>query len=34
MGHKAIIALREPSFQRPVMGIKGGAAGGGYSQVV
>ncbi|NLI56944.1 MAG: formate--tetrahydrofolate ligase [Clostridium sp.] len=33
MGHKAIIALREPSLG-PVMGIKGGAAGGGYSQVV
>lgn len=29
----AIIALREPSMG-PVMGIKGGAAGGGYSQVV
>ncbi|MGV0350084.1 formate--tetrahydrofolate ligase [Corynebacterium guaraldiae] len=33
MGKKAIVALREPS-QGPVMGIKGGAAGGGYSQVV
>jgi len=33
IGKKAIIALREPSFG-PVMGIKGGAAGGGYSQVV
>ncbi|WP_165242277.1 formate--tetrahydrofolate ligase [Corynebacterium lizhenjunii] len=32
-GHKAIVALREPS-QGPVMGIKGGAAGGGYSQIV
>ncbi|MCF4006647.1 formate--tetrahydrofolate ligase [Corynebacterium uropygiale] len=32
-GHKASAALREPS-QGPVMGIKGGAAGGGYSQVV
>lgn len=32
-GHNAIAALREPS-QGPVMGIKGGAAGGGYSQVV
>lgn len=32
-GHRAIAALREPS-QGPVMGIKGGAAGGGYSQVV
>ena len=29
----AVIALREPSLG-PVMGIKGGAAGGGYSQVV
>ncbi|OFT62703.1 formate--tetrahydrofolate ligase [Corynebacterium sp. HMSC05E07] len=33
IGKKAIVALREPS-QGPVMGIKGGAAGGGYSQVV
>ncbi len=33
IGKNAIIALREPSFG-PVMGIKGGAAGGGYSQVV
>ena len=33
IGKKAIIALREPSLG-PVMGIKGGAAGGGYSQVV
>lgn len=33
LGEKAIVALREPS-QGPVMGIKGGAAGGGYSQVV
>lgn len=33
IGKKAIIALREPSMG-PVMGIKGGAAGGGYSQVV
>ncbi|MBC3185560.1 formate--tetrahydrofolate ligase [Corynebacterium sp. zg-331] len=32
-GHNAIAALREPS-QGPVMGIKGGAAGGGYAQVV
>lgn len=30
---KAIIALREPSLG-PVFGVKGGAAGGGYSQVV
>lgn len=33
IGKKAIIALREPSLG-PVMGVKGGAAGGGYSQVV
>ncbi len=33
LGKKAIIALREPSLG-PVMGIKGGAAGGGYAQVV
>lgn len=33
LGESAIIALREPSFG-PVMGVKGGAAGGGYSQVV
>ncbi len=33
IGENAIIALREPSFG-PVMGVKGGAAGGGYSQVV
>lgn len=32
-GHNSIVALREPS-QGPVMGIKGGAAGGGYAQVV
>lgn len=32
-GHNAMVALREPSLG-PVMGIKGGAAGGGYSQVV
>ena len=32
-GKNAIIALREPSLG-PVFGIKGGAAGGGYSQVV
>jgi len=32
-GRKAVIALREPSLG-PVFGIKGGAAGGGYSQVV
>ena len=33
LGKKAIIALREPSLG-PSFGIKGGAAGGGYSQVV
>ena len=33
MGKKAIIALREPSLG-PSFGIKGGAAGGGYAQVV
>ena len=33
MGKKAMIALREPSLG-PVFGIKGGAAGGGYAQVV
>ena len=33
LGKKAIVALREPS-QGPVMGIKGGAAGGGYAQIV
>ena len=33
MGKKAILALREPSLG-PCFGIKGGAAGGGYSQVV
>ena len=33
LNKKAIIALREPSLG-PVFGIKGGAAGGGYSQVV
>ena len=32
-GRKAIIALREPSLG-PVFGVKGGAAGGGYSQVL
>ena len=32
-GKKAVIALREPSLG-PVFGIKGGAAGGGYAQVV
>ncbi len=33
IGKNAVIALREPSLG-PVMGIKGGAAGGGYAQVV
>lgn len=32
-GKKAVLALREPSLG-PVFGIKGGAAGGGYAQVV
>ncbi len=33
IGKKAIVCLREPSLG-PVFGMKGGAAGGGYSQVV
>ena len=33
LGKKAVIALREPSLG-PCFGIKGGAAGGGYAQVV
>lgn len=33
MGKKSVLALREPSLG-PVFGIKGGAAGGGYAQVV
>ena len=33
LNKKAIIALREPSLG-PVFGVKGGAAGGGYSQVL
>lgn len=33
LGHQTIIAMREPSMG-PVFGIKGGATGGGYSQVV
>lgn len=33
MGKKSVIALREPSLG-PVFGLKGGAAGGGYAQVV
>ncbi|MEJ1959725.1 MAG: formate--tetrahydrofolate ligase [Nitrosomonadales bacterium] len=33
IGKKALICLREPSLG-PVFGMKGGAAGGGYSQVI
>ncbi len=33
MGKKTVIALREPSLG-PVFGVKGGAAGGGYAQVI
>ncbi len=33
LGKNAMVALREPSFG-PVMGVKGGAAGGGYAQVI
>ena len=33
LGRKAVLALREPSLG-PVFGVKGGAAGGGYSQVL
>lgn len=33
MGKKCVLALREPSLG-PVMGLKGGAAGGGYAQVI
>ena len=33
MGKKVMVALREPSLG-PVFGVKGGAAGGGYAQVV
>ena len=33
LGKKAMVALREPSLG-PVFGVKGGAAGGGYAQVV
>ena len=32
-GRKAVVALREPSLG-PVFGVKGGAAGGGYAQVI
>jgi formate--tetrahydrofolate ligase len=33
VGHKAAVCIRQPSLG-PVFGIKGGAAGGGYSQVI
>ncbi len=33
LGKKAVVALREPSLG-PVFGVKGGAAGGGYAQVI
>ena len=33
LGKKSVVALREPSLG-PVFGVKGGAAGGGYAQVV
>lgn len=33
LGHNVVLALREPSLG-PVFGLKGGAAGGGYAQVV
>ena len=33
IGKKAVVALREPSLG-PVFGVKGGAAGGGYAQVI
>lgn len=33
LGHKTLVAIREPSLG-PVMGVKGGAAGGGYAQVI
>ena len=33
LGKNAVVALREPSLG-PVFGVKGGAAGGGYAQVV
>jgi formate--tetrahydrofolate ligase len=33
LGHNAVLCLREPSLG-PVFGVKGGAAGGGYSQVI
>ncbi len=33
LGHKVLVCIREPSLG-PVFGVKGGAAGGGYAQVV
>ncbi len=33
LGHKAVVCIRQPSMG-PTFGVKGGAAGGGYSQVV
>jgi formate--tetrahydrofolate ligase len=33
LGHRALLCIREPSLG-PVFGVKGGAAGGGYAQVV
>ena len=33
LGYNTMVALREPSFG-PVLGVKGGAAGGGYAQVI
>ncbi len=33
LGKKVVVAIREPSFG-PVMGVKGGACGGGYAQVI
>jgi len=33
LGHKVVVCIREPSLG-PVFGVKGGAAGGGYAQVV
>lgn len=33
LGHKTVVVLREPSLG-PVFGLKGGAAGGGYAQVI
>jgi len=33
LGHQTVLALREPSLG-PVMGLKGGATGGGHAQVV